>query len=160
MMYDFNADDVFEMAEQMERNGAKFYMEAAEGLSDSPAKTLLGRLADMEKAHEKTFASIRAELTTREKESTIFDPEGESTLYLRAFADTHVFFEKEIDVSSLEKIFKSASEAEKDAIVFYLGIKDALPDKLGQKRLDAIIKEEMGHLSILSRELMALPKES
>ena len=25
MSYDFNADEVFEMAEQMERNGAKFY---------------------------------------------------------------------------------------------------------------------------------------
>ncbi len=160
MMYDFNAEDVFEMAEQMERNGAKFYKESAEGLSDSSAKTLLGRLADMEKAHEKTFASMRAELTAREKELTIFDPEGESTLYLRAFADTRVFFEKEIDVSSLEKILKSAIEAEKDAIVFYLGIKDALPEKLGQKRIDAIIKEEMGHLSILSRELMALRKES
>ena len=159
-MYDFNAEDVFEMAEQMERNGAKFYKESAGGLSDSPAKTLLDRLAEMEEAHEKMFASMRAELTAREKESTIFDPEGESTLYLRAFADTRVFFEKEIDVSSLEKIFKSAIEAEKDAIVFYLGIKDALPEKLGQKRIDAIIKEEMGHLSSLSRELMALRKDS
>ena len=160
MMYDFNAEDVFEMAEQLERNGAKFYEKSAEGFSDSSAKTLLGRLAEMEKAHEKTFASIRAELTAKEKEATIFDPEGESTLYLRAFADTRVFFEKEIDVSSLEKIFKSAIEAEKDAIVFYLGIKDALPEKLGQKRIDAIIKEEMGHLSSLSRELMALRKDS
>ena len=57
-MYDFNAEDVFEMAEQMERNGAKFYKESAGGLSDSPAKTLLDRLAEMEEAHEKMFASI------------------------------------------------------------------------------------------------------
>ena len=30
MIYDFIADDVFEMAEQLERNGAKFYREAAQ----------------------------------------------------------------------------------------------------------------------------------
>ena len=29
MMYDFNADDIFEMAEQLERNGAAFYRNAA-----------------------------------------------------------------------------------------------------------------------------------
>jgi len=29
MSYDFNADEVFEMAEQIERNGVRFYREAA-----------------------------------------------------------------------------------------------------------------------------------
>ena len=160
MLYEFNSDDVFEMAEQMEKNGAKFYHQAAAGLPDSPAKALLERLAKMEKAHEKIFASMRAELSAQEKESTVFDPEGEATLYLRAYADTRVFFEKEIDVSSLEKVFKSAIEAEKDAIVFYLGIKDGLAEKSAQERIDVIIKEEMGHFSVLSRELLALRRDS
>jgi hypothetical protein len=31
MVYDFTAYDVFEMAEQLERNGAKFYRTSAEG---------------------------------------------------------------------------------------------------------------------------------
>ena len=30
MSYDFNADDVLEMAEQLEKNGGKFYRAAAE----------------------------------------------------------------------------------------------------------------------------------
>ena len=156
MSYDFNADDVFEMAEQMERNGAKFYRNAAGYTQDSANKKFLQELAAMEDEHEKIFKAMRAELSAKEKESTVFDPEGEAALYLRALADTRVFFEKEIDVTSMKKILKSAIEAEKDSIVFYLGMKEAVPEKYGRAKLDKIIKEEMGHIHLLSKELTAL----
>lgn len=154
MSYDFNADDVFEMAEQMERNGAKFYRTAAENTADTANREFLLELASMEDQHEKTFKAMRTELSAKEKASTVFDPEGEAALYLRALADTRVFFEKEIDVTSLKKILKSAIEAEKDSIVFYLGMKEAVPEKFGKGRLDEIIKEEMGHVRLLSRKLV------
>ena len=48
MAYDFTADDVFEMAEKLERNGAQFYRKAAENAGDSEAKAFLIRLAEME----------------------------------------------------------------------------------------------------------------
>ena len=97
---------------------------------------------------------MRSELSNQEKASTVFDPTGEASLYLRALADTRVFFEKEIDVKSMESILKSAIEAEKDSIVFYLGMKEAVPPNLGQARLDHIIKEEMGHIRLLSKKLV------
>ena len=156
MVYDFTANDVFEMAEQLERNGAKFYRTAAENISDPRSKKLLIELAEMEDEHEKTFASLRADLTEAEKTTTVFDPEDESALYLRALADTRVFFKKKIDISSMEEILKAAIVAEKDSIVFYLGLKDFVPDQLGKNRLDKIIKEEMGHIRILSKELVSL----
>ena len=158
MVYDFTADDVFEMAEQLERNGAKFYRTAAENVSDPKSKELLIELAAMEDEHLKTFASLKADLTEAEKTTTVFDPEDESALYLRALADTRVFFEKKIDVSSMKDILKAAILAEKDSIVFYLGMKDFVPDQLGKNRLDTIIKEEMGHIRILSKELVSLKK--
>jgi len=158
MVYDFTADDVFEMAEQLERNGAKFYRTAAENVADPSAKDLLLGLATMEDEHLKTFASLKADLTEAEKTTTFFDPEDESALYLRALADTRVFFEKEIDVSSMKDILKAAILAEKDSIVFYLGMKDFVPNQLGKNRLDTIIKEEMGHIRILSKELVSLKK--
>jgi hypothetical protein len=34
-------------------------------------------------------------------------------------------------------------------------MKDLVPESLGQKRLDGIIKEEMGHITLLSKELVA-----
>jgi len=104
---------------------------------------------------KKTFIALRAELSEKEKESTVFDPEGEAALYLRALADTRVFFEKEIDVGSMKNILKSAITAEKDSIVFYLGMKDAVAEGLGKDRLDNIIKEEMGHIKLLSRKLVS-----
>ena len=154
MSYDFNADDIFEMAEQMERNGATFYRNAAEGDIDPAHKEFLLGLAEMEVAHEKTFKALRAELAAHEKAATVFDPQGEAALYLRALADTRVFFDKEIDISTMRGILKSAIEAEKDAIVFYLGMKETVPGELGQARLDGIIKEEMGHIRLLSKELV------
>ena len=92
MMYDFNADDVFEMAEQMERNGAAFYHDAAGRTEESSAKDILLKLAAMEEQHEKTFTALRAGLSGQEQQSTVFDPDGESIHYLRAIANTKVFF--------------------------------------------------------------------
>jgi len=158
MAFEFSANDVFVMAEQMERNGADFYKKASEEVGDPESKKLLGDLATMEEMHEKTFGQMKTELSDQEKQQTVFDPDGESALYLRALADTRVFFEKEIDLSSKEGIFKAAIEAEKDSIVFYLGMKEAVPENLGKNRLEHIIKEEMKHVRILSNELTSLKR--
>ncbi len=158
MSYDFNADDVLAIAEQLETNGGKFYRTAADSTSDPSNKAFLLELAAMEDQHEKTFVAMRAELSEKEKESTIFDPEGEAGMYLRALADTRVFFEKEIDVTSMKAILKSAITAEKDSIVFYLGMKEAIAEDLGKGRIDHIIKEEMGHIKLLSGKLAAYRK--
>ena len=155
MSYDFNADDVFEMAEQIERNGALFYRQSANDVADPDAKRFLLDLAAMEDDHEKTFSAMRKKLTAGEKTPTVFDPQDEAGSYLKALADTRIFFEKEIDTTSMQAILKAAILAEKDSIVFYLGMKDMVPDELGQSRLDDIIKEEMAHIKLLSRRLIA-----
>jgi rubrerythrin len=155
MSYDFNADEVFEMAEQMERNGAKFYRDAAENAADPSYKEMLIGLSKMEEAHEKMFASMRDELSSAEKASKVFDPDGEAGLYLKALVDGRVFFEKKIDVTSMVEILKSAIEAEKDSIVFYLGMKAAVPKNMGSDRIEAIIKEEMSHIQMLTKHLVA-----
>jgi rubrerythrin len=155
MSYDFNADEIFEMAEQIERNGASFYRKSAELIADPAAKKLLLDLAAMEDEHEKTFADLRAGLSEKEKVATVFDPEGEISLYLRALADTRVFFEKKINnTSSIEDILKEAILAEKDSIVFYLGMKEMVPENFGKAKIDAIIKEEMNHIKLLSKALV------
>jgi len=156
MAYDFSADEIFVMAEQLERNGAKFYRDSAKKVEDPDFRKLLNDLAQMEIEHEKTFIALRAEITEKEKESSVFDPEGEAGLYLRALADSRVFFEKEMDVISLEEILKAAITAEKDSIVFYLGMKDAVPENLGKGRIETIIREEMGHIKFLSSKLVSL----
>ncbi len=156
MAYDFNADEIFEMAVQIERNGASFYRKAAETVDDPAGKKLLLGFAAMEDEHEKTFVALRKDLSEKDKTATTFDPEGEAALYLRALADARVFFEKEMDTSSMKEILKAAILAEKDSIVFYLGMKEMVPEKFGKTKIDAIIKEEMGHIKLLSNRLVTL----
>jgi rubrerythrin len=104
------------------------------------------------------FKSMRAELSQDEKVVTTFDPDGDAERYLRALADTRIFYEKDISTDSLENIFKSALTAEKDSIVFYFGMKDVVPAHLGKDKLDGIIKEEMSHIRIISDKLLELKK--
>ena len=59
----FNAFEVFEIAEQIERNGAAFYRKAA-GLFDQPQLVrMFLDLARWEAKHEEVFASMRRQLS-------------------------------------------------------------------------------------------------
>jgi rubrerythrin len=155
MAYDFNftANEIFEMAEQIERNGVKFYEAAAKGIDDADSKKLLKEFADMERTHKKVFAGMKARLADREKADTVFDPEDEGVKYLRALADVRVFHEKNFDLSSRESIVREAITVEKDSIVFYLGMKELVPEEAGKAELDDIIREEMSHITILANKL-------
>ncbi|MHC4213324.1 MAG: ferritin family protein [Planctomycetota bacterium] len=159
MAITFNADEIFEMAEQIERNGIKFYRRAAEIISDKDNKDLLLRLAEMEVEHEKTFAQMREELTGKENESIAFDPDNQAALYLQAVANGHVF-DMKTDPSALlsgqesfHDILKMAIGAEKDSIAFYMGLKDSVPAPAGKDKVDKIIREEMNHIVLLSGKL-------
>ena len=158
MQYDFNANEILQMAEQLEKNGAEFYRKSMEKIQDPEGKKLLLSLAEMEDQHEKTFATLKSKLTADEKAQTVFDPDGESVRYLKALADSKVFFEKTIDTDSMEGILKEAITAEKDSILFYLGLKDVVPEALGKDKVDMVIKEEMSHINLLTRKLVALKK--
>ena len=158
MSFEFSADEVFAVAEDIERNGAVFYRNAAKKTKDAAAGKFLEQLAAMEDDHLKTFASMRAGLSEREKKAMTFDPNNESALYLSALADTRVFFKKPIGTGSLQEIFKAAVLAEKDSIAFYIGMKEVVPGAGGKSRLEDIIKEEMRHIRILSERLAASRK--
>ena len=155
----FHVDEILEMAEEIERNGAKFYRKAADGAAGESSRDVLLNLAAMEDDHEKTFAAMRHELSAKEQAATTFDPDGQAALYLQAMADGHVFDVK-TDPSEVltgsetaAEILKTAIGLEKDSIVFYLGMQDLVGKTLGRERMDDIIKEEMSHITLLSGEL-------
>lgn len=162
MSITFNADEIFEIAEQIERNGAKFYREAAEKAGDADVKIMLQDLAAMEDGHQKTFAQMRKELSAKEKESNVFDPDNEVALYLQTMADFHgtegkvSATEKLTGNESMAEILKIALQAEKNSIAFYVGIKDLLPNKEGKDRVQSIIVEEMAHVSTIGGKLQSL----
>ena len=156
MSFVFNADEIFELALQIEQNGEKFYRDSAKKVKDSEAQDVLDKLADMEIEHQKVFKGMKSALTAADKEAMTFDPNNEAGLYLASLANTKVFFKKDIDTSKLEGIFKSALAAEKDSIAFYLGMRDLVPVGSGREKIEEIIKEEMRHIRILGERLTAL----
>jgi len=156
MSFVFNADEIFELALQIEQNGEKFYRDSAKKVKDSEAQDVLDKLADMEIEHQKVFKGMKSALTAADKKAMTFDPNNEAGLYLASLANTKVFFKKDIDTSKLEGIFKSALAAEKDSIAFYLGMRDLVPVGSGREKIEEIIKEEMRHIRILGERLTAL----
>jgi rubrerythrin len=162
MTIPFSADEVLQMAEQIERNGSRFYRRASQGFAEPRARELLLDLAIAEDEHEKVFAAMRAELSPQEREPSVPDPYGEAVLYLRGLADSQLFDVK-ADPSArltgketMEDILRTAIGLERDSIVFYVGLKDMVPERLGKHRVDDIIKAEMGHIAILSQEMAGL----
>ena len=162
MSTSFNAEEMFEMAERIERNGATFYRAAAEAVPEASMRRRLVELAAWEDEHERTFAAMRAQLTVAERTPTAFDPDDQSALYLAAMANRRVF-----DVSldpaqlptgkeSVSQILQAALQREKDSVVFYTGMLDYVPKRLGKDRIEGIIREEMEHIALLSKELGAL----
>ncbi|MFC1736187.1 ferritin family protein [Candidatus Hydrogenedentota bacterium] len=154
----FNADEIFEIAEDIERNGAAFYRRAAEAVAEenSSEGKLFLELAEREDDHEKFFKALRAELTQKEMDSTTFDPDDEGSKYLKAMADGHIFDTRQ-DPSklfetqpSMGDILRVAIECEKDSVVFYAGMKRLVPDELGKAKLDGIIDEEVRHVMDLT----------
>ncbi|MHC4553062.1 MAG: ferritin family protein [Planctomycetota bacterium] len=158
----FNADEIFEMAEEIERNGAKFYRQAAEKTSDDAIKSMMLELAAMEDGHELTFAAMRKELSAEEKEYTTYDPDNEVAQYLKTVAGFHGTEGKVSPTElltgqeSMSEILKIALQAEKNSIAFYVGIKDLVPSKAGKDKIQAIIIEEMAHVSTIGGKLHAL----
>ncbi len=154
MANEFNANDIFEIAKQIEINGAKFYREAANRVDEEKHKQFLLGLANMEDTHEQTFAAMQKNLGNSEICDTAFDPEDESALYLKALADTRVFFEKDQPETTMKGILASAITAEKDSIAFYLGMKELVSEKMGKSKINDIIKEEMSHIQMLAGKLV------
>jgi rubrerythrin len=158
----FNADEIFEMAEQIERNGARFYREAAQKAPDKATQTMLLDLGAMEEGHEKTFAQMRKELTDADKEPTTYDPDNQVAQYLRTMANFHGTEGKVSPTElltgheTMEDVLKIALQAEKNSIAFYVGIKALVPKKSAKDKIHAIIIEEMAHVSTLGAKLQSL----
>ncbi len=164
MSYNYNANEIFEMAIRIEENGAAFYREAAKLQKDPSDKDFLETLADMEDRHKAQFQEMRKQITDLEKQQTVFDPEEELSLYLKAMADAHggegnpdildLFDGRE----SMEETILLAIDLEKESILFYLGIKDMVPPKFGKEKINAIIQEEQKHVAQLSVFLKKVKK--
>lgn len=156
----FNADEIFEMALEFERQGIRFYTKASEMFEDPEIRSMLVSLAAMEAEHEQIFSSMRGRLVGQEGYSEAFDPDGTAASYVQAMTSGEVFDATVALTGSetLRDILKKGIEAEKNSVVFYTGLKRVVPENLGRDKVEKIIEEEMKHIGILSDKLSSLKK--
>jgi rubrerythrin len=156
----FNADEIFEMAEEIERQGAQFYQKAATLFNEPEIKQMLTSLSGMEVGHEKLFSSMRSRILSDTYKG--YDPDEMAAAYIKAFTDGKVFDVKKnmcdvlTDKTTLRDVLGMAIEAEKNSIAFYTGIKMLVPEALGQETVGKIIIEEMRHIVSLTDKLSSL----
>jgi len=158
----YSVDEVMAMAVRIEQNGAAFYSRAAEVVHQPPTRAVLERLAEWERGHASLFSRIRARLAARSRDGADFDPHGEAELYLRHLADEHVFDPDSDPLSLLtgqetaEEVIGLALRFERDSILFFVGVKEAMPDPDEAAEIEALIQEEFGHVAYLYRERQRL----
>ena len=162
MMMQLSADELFDVAIQMERNGTAFYRKAATLVSDESLRKELHLLANMEAEHEVTFSEMRQAFFGRETETKSPDPDSETVRYLESFTADNVFNMTDdasrafAEGTSVRDILMFAIERERDSIAFFAGLKELVPKKLGRGIIDSIMLQEMGHAALLNGKLKEL----
>jgi len=154
----FDACGLFEIAEQIERNGARFYRRAAEIFDDDGLCGTLRKLANWEIEHGHIFAGMREQLLDLGHALGVPNPE-QIVNDPKAMAGLAVFGvrpdprDELTGTESRTDILRRALEKEKESITFYKGLKDFAADEAGKDTIDDIIKEEMRHIGILNELL-------
>jgi rubrerythrin len=59
-------------------------------------------------------------------------------------------------IQTPQDLLKMAMGVERDSIAFYVGLKGSVSAIAGKDKVEAIIREEMGHIAILNEKLEAL----
>ncbi len=153
------ADEVFGIGVEIEKNGSEFYSAVAAKAAGAEIKNLLLDLATWETRHIETFMALRKRLPPEALNENLYDPNDEIGMYLKVTADTHVFIKN----SNIEKlvatcktpldILNIAMSFEKDSVVFYSLVREAVGIANGRGDVEKIIHEELLHIGYITREL-------
>ncbi|MBI5199922.1 MAG: ferritin family protein [Nitrospirae bacterium] len=146
----FSIREVIEQAILTERLGHQFYREMAKKFSENEGlRKLFETLAVKELRHEKAFYELK-EITGGD------EPEGweEVSQYLRAIVESEFFLGKGKFLPSLEHV-KTVEKAinfaigfEKETLLYFYAIRDAVKEK---EIVDEIINEEKSHIMWLNK---------
>lgn len=148
-MEGFSISEVIEQAVQTERLGYEFYTKTAKKFEkDEGLNKLFCTLAEKELQHEKTFEDLK--ITVKDNTSAGWD---EVSRYLRAIVESEFFIGKNKALPNLEHVktikdaVKFAISFEKETLLYYYALKDALKEK---DIMNKIIEEEKSHIVWLS----------
>lgn len=166
MEISLNAYEVLAIAEEVKRNGVKFYRHLSKYAESPDTRKLLQELSETEKRDAELFFRMRLDMSDKEKSTTRFDPAWDSWLYMREIADSHVFdvrhdpCERLSSRSDGQDILKTAIELEKDMIIFLLDLKRHILSSDRSDKIDKVIRGEMMHIVVLGDQLRLLKSQT
>ncbi len=152
----FNAIEVFKMAQQIEKKGKKFYgIQAERFKNNKDLYDLFLRLKSEEDDHLKTFKNLSEEYKKDINEDGykhLNDPQVSG--YLRALVEFSIFPENiekdDKNIESINDILLIAIMAEKESILYYQEILKYNEGKT-EEVLEKLIEEEKKHLLDLTK---------
>jgi rubrerythrin len=159
MSISFSADEVFEMAMDIEKNGEAYYRKALGLAKSASVKAVFDELMVQEQHHYAIFKELRDKLPPRMSLPTVADPESEEYLYLDALVKSRLFNTareaEALAAKSANEIeaLKSALTFEKDTVLFFQMMKAMTDERLGRNEIDQIIEEEHRHIVRISKAI-------
>lgn len=153
-MLQIDIDEILEIAQDIEDAGARFYRQAADLVDGSTKKVFLA-LAKMEDNHKVSFSSMKPKRSKAEKCLAEFDPDDGAGLYLDYAVKSKFFCNNPEDIfdgnESAIELITFAIDREKDSVLFFESLKDALQLDTDREIINNIIKEEISHTLTLTQ---------
>lgn len=155
----FNVFEILQIAEQVERKGAKFYLRTAELFDDPSLRDIYYRLATWKAKHEKIWARMRKRFSEKTGEFGTFDPDNyvlSNPQVMSGLTGSSTKLDAPNRLTGREnrrQILKDAIRRANEVIIFYHGLKDFARDPASQQMLDRIIREEDREIGFLQDEL-------
>jgi len=147
----FAASEIVELGIQIEKNGYDFYNTLVKQTKNKKAQDVFKYLASEEEKHVAVFKKILDKTEKYEPPKIYSD---EYLAYMNALAGEYIFTQKDQGELIAKKI-KSDAQAvdtgikfEKDSIIFYEGIKKAVPE-YDHRIIEELIQQEQNHLKQL-----------
>ncbi len=149
-----NAVEVFKIAEQIERDGAEFYRQAARRFAHGGIHDLFVNLVDWELAHAAAFAAMREQLEKENPLIKVSDPDKYKAMAaLSEFAIRSGTLTELTGAMTIQNVLEMALQKEKDSVTFYNGLKGFVTDKTATQKINDIINEEHHHIELLTSKL-------
>lgn len=153
----YDAEDVFQMAVQMEESGKSFYDLIARECDNQAVTELCSRLSAEEQKHLDKFQAMREAAKTR---PDVWRPPAEKMGFIRAIVEEQVVpllaegrkIAKDGDVA---EVLDTAIQMEKDSVFFYVELLGLL-DAADAAAVSRIIEEERRHEQELSEARLDL----
>ena len=146
------ADEVVQMAMDMERTGRTFYESLGSACDDRGVSRLCVRLAEQEAAHYAVFEKMHRQLAEGGQAKLLSDQQAARAHELvRAFVVPTPEEVRRVALGGkLADALDMAIQMEKDAVRFYSSVVEVLPGEMDP--VTKVIQEEEAHL----RDLLAL----